>query len=86
MKIQQTNRFPTTIEATTIEVQQKANQGTKDVFESAGKNSKDTESMDQMAEDQQQKYSDAKDNFKKTIEMMQDYMERQRAALSKIRS
>lgn len=46
-------------------------------------NSKD---VDQVAEDQNKKYSEAKENFKDAIQMMQEYLERQKAAYSKIRS
>ncbi len=39
-----------------------------------------------MAEDQKQEYSEAKENFKDVIQMMREYLERQRATLSKIKA
>jgi hypothetical protein len=45
-----------------------------------------TKDVDQVAEDQKQQYEDAKADFKNAIQMMQEYLERQKAALSKIRS
>jgi hypothetical protein len=46
----------------------------------------DTKDVDQTADDQKQNYSEAKKNFKDAIQMMQEYLERQEAALSKIKS
>jgi hypothetical protein len=45
-----------------------------------------TKDVDQLADDQKQKYAEAKENFKDAIQMMQEYLERQKAVLSKIRS